>query len=222
MTVVGNHDVSCHATTDLGCPKEQRNFSAYRYRFRMPSVESGAYVPKSPRSTPFSATTIPVNTHHNMWHSWRVGHVHFVAVSTESDFPHAPTGPHTHLGGGAGGGFAGNQLAWLRADLAAAAADPDVRWIVAVGHRPWYTSASIDWPLLAPHRIQESFEPLLHEFGVDLWLCGHKHFYERSKLTFTRIFKASTRQSTDSTRPRILRPSCLRRSWRSLGYSHHC
>ena len=165
MTVVGNHDVSCHATGDFGCPKEQKNFTAYRYRFRMPSAESGAYVPSSDDN---------VNTHHNMWHSWRVGRVHFVGVSTESDFPHAPTQPHTRVGGGAGGGFHGNQLAWLRANLAAAAADPDVRWIVAIGHRPWYTSASVDWPLLAPRRIQASFEPLLHEFGVDLWLCGHK------------------------------------------------
>ena len=42
MVLPGNHDVTCHVTDDIGCPDTQRNFSALRYRFRMPSMESGA------------------------------------------------------------------------------------------------------------------------------------------------------------------------------------
>lgn len=167
MVMVGNHDVSCAVTGDLGCPKEQRNFSAYRYRFRMPSMESGA----------------SRSLHHNMWYSWQVGGVHFVSLSSESDFPGAPTTPHTFLGGGAGGGF-GDQLGWLRRDLAAARANPSVQWIVAMGHRPWYASKSSDWPLWAPHYVQKAFEPLLYEFGVDIYLCAHKHYYERAQAAF--------------------------------------
>jgi len=41
--------------------------------------------------------------------------------------------------------------------------------------------ASADWPLGTPKHVQAAFEPLLHEFGVDLWLCGHKHYYERTR-----------------------------------------
>ena len=67
---------------------------------------------------------------------------------------------------------------------AQAKADPAVRFIVAVGHRPWYSSVTIDWPLGAPKRVQAAFEPLLHAAGVDLWLCGHKHFYERTVPAF--------------------------------------
>lgn len=167
MVMPGNHDLSCCATGDWGCPKEQRNFSAFRYRFRMPSAESGAHP----------------SSHFNMWYSFQVGSVHFVSVSSETDFPNAPTTPHTRLGGGAGGGF-GDQLAWLRRDLSAAQSNPSVKFIVAMGHRPWYSSMPLDWPPLAPRHVQHAFEPLLYEFGVDMWLCGHKHFYERAKAAY--------------------------------------
>lgn len=88
MVSPGNHDVTCRVTSDLGCPKQQRNFSAFRQRWRMPSIESGA-------------STVE---HHNVWYSYRVGNVHFVSIDTESDFPNAPTKPTTKIGGGAGGG----------------------------------------------------------------------------------------------------------------------
>jgi len=167
MVLPGNHDVTCHVTDDLGCPDALRNFSALRYRYRMPSLES-------------YASTKP---HMGMWYSFRVGGVHFVSISTETDFPHAPTTPHTFVGGGAGGGF-GDQLGWLRRDLAAARENPLVIWIVAMGHRPWYASKTHDWPPWTPDKVQASFEPLFHEFGVDIYLCGHKHYYERIKPAF--------------------------------------
>jgi hypothetical protein len=155
MVTPGNHDVTCKSYTNMGCPHGERNFSAFRYRFRMPSAESGASDVE----------------HFNMWYSYRLGGVHFASVSTESDFPHAPTSPHTFIGGGAGGGF-GDQIGWLNADLARARADPDVKWIVVVGHRPWYASKSNDWPLRAPEHIQAAFEGLLKQYSVDLYLCG--------------------------------------------------
>ena len=162
MVSPGNHDVTCKVTTDLGCPEHQKNFTAFRNRWRMPSVESGA----------------SSGEHHNVWYSFSVSNVHFVSISTESDFPHAPTTPNTKIGGGAGGGF-GDQLAWLRADLAAANEDPRVKFVVALGHRPWLSSSLTDWPLLAPRHVRGAFEPLFEEFGVDMYLAGHKHYYER-------------------------------------------
>jgi hypothetical protein len=162
MVSPGNHDVSCRVTTDLGCPQHQKNFTAFRNRWRMPSVESGA----------------SEGEHHNVWYSFTVSNVHFVSISTESDFPHAPTTPNTKIGGGAGGGF-GDQLAWLRKDLAAANDDPRVKFVVALGHRPWLSSSLTDWPLLAPRHVRSAFEPLFEEFGVDMYVAGHKHYYER-------------------------------------------
>ena len=212
MVAPGNHDVTCHAIGDIGCPQGQRNFSAYRYRFRMPSVESGAVVPPLPSSMPPVANVVlgeagvladsgrenlnlrseggrgrssssrqgnhragpgnhgvvspAVNAHHNMWYSWNVGAVHFVSLSSETDFTGSPTTPHTILGGGAGGGF-GDQIAWLEGDLAKAKADPDVSWIVAIGHRTWYSTITIDWPLLSQKHVQKAFEPILHKYGYE-------------------------------------------------------
>lgn len=148
MVAPGNHDVTCHVTGDEGCPVQQRNFSAYRYRYRMPASEAGVTSawtgdprdskPQGHASQALRAESA-INSHHNMWYSWRAGAVHFVSLDTESDFPHAPSTPHTVVGGGAAGGF-GDQLGWLRSDLAAARSDPTVTWIVAFGHRPWYAT----------------------------------------------------------------------------------
>jgi acid phosphatase type 7 len=109
----------------------------------------------------------------NFWYSFDHGMVHFVSFNTETDFPNAPDEP-----GGEGaenaGPFApsGAQLTWLRRDLAAV----DRRktpWVVAAGHRPWYVSTTT-----CPE-CQAAFEPLLLQYGVDVVLHGHKHFYER-------------------------------------------
>jgi hypothetical protein len=170
MVAPGNHDVSCKAIGDNGCPKQQRNFTAFRKRFIMPSAPSGA-LDKQGR---------PVE---NMWYSFDVGGVHFVSISTETDFPHAPTNPTTIIGGGAGGGF-GDQLAWLRKDLNKARSVNSTRFIVVYGHRPWYSTVTADWPFLAPLRVQDAFEPLFREARVDLYICGHKHLYERTVSAF--------------------------------------
>lgn len=54
------------------CPLNQQNFTAYRHRFRMPSIESGA------------------GTVENMWSSFDHGLVHYVMINTETDFPGSP------------------------------------------------------------------------------------------------------------------------------------
>ena len=99
MVSPGNHDVSCniydHIHTD--CIPAHRNFSAFNHRWRMPSAESGS-------------------GSNNMWYSFTVQRTHFVSINTESDYPGAPTTPHTLAIGGRGGGF-GDQLGWLEADL---------------------------------------------------------------------------------------------------------
>jgi len=168
MVGPGNHDVSCHVTGDHGCPWQQRNFSAFNTRWRMPAIESGA---------------APATSPHNMWFSWDLGSVHFISISTESDFKDAPTTPDTFFGGGKGGGF-GDQLAWLERDLKHANADSDVKWIIMMGHRPWLATKSIDWPLAAPRHVERAFEPLMRKYGVDLYICAHKHYYERFSASF--------------------------------------
>ena len=115
----------------------------------------------------------PSNGLENFWYSWDYGLVHFIQFNTETDFPNAPDEP-----GGEGeedaGPFAppGTQLAWLKNDLASVNRQK-TPWVIVGGHRPWYVSET------ECKECQTAFEPLLNQYGVDLVLHGHKHFYER-------------------------------------------
>ena len=85
----------------------------------------------------------------------------------------------------AGGGF-GDQLSWLEADLKNAHEDSAVDWIVVVGHRPIYQSIEDldDWPVNTVKKCRTVFEPLFHQYGVDLYVGAHKHYYERIAPAF--------------------------------------
>ena len=49
-----------------------------------------------------------------------------------------------------------------------------------MAHRPIYASARSDWPVGTPAHVQAAFEELFHSFGVDLYIAGDKHYYERT------------------------------------------
>ena len=132
------------------CPMQHRNFTAYRTRFRMPWAESGG-----------------VN---NMWHSFDYGLVHFISISTETDFAGAPEGPNTWINAGP----FGNQMQWLVNDLQKAVANrANVPWIIVGGHRPVYSSRGVT------QAVHDMLEPLLLQYNVDFYFCGHVHWYER-------------------------------------------
>jgi hypothetical protein len=66
---------------------------------------------------------------------------------------------------------------WLEADLAAARADSRIHWIVAFGHRPFYSTGQRHGAYI-PFARDEL--PLLERYHVDLVINGHEHQYERS------------------------------------------
>jgi hypothetical protein len=71
------------------------------------------------------------------------------------------------------------QLAWLRSDLEKASAPAQrerVPWILLATHVPMYCSAIGEESVGGDSR--KDIEPLLLEFGVDLYLYGHVHAYE--------------------------------------------
>eukprot|EP00122_Pirum_gemmata_P004639 Pgem_evm1s4222 len=71
-----------------------------------------------------------------MWYSFDYGLIHFIQISTETDFLNAPEGENARLPGGP----FGNQLDWLKNDLEKAVTNrATVPWIVVSGHRPLYT-----------------------------------------------------------------------------------
>ena len=150
MVLPGNHEATCTEVIPFFCPDVTRNFTAYRNRFRMPFEESGA-----------------VN---NMWYSFDYGIAHFISLDSETDYDSAPENPGTYLNAGP----FGDQIAWIKADLAKAAANrAKIPWIIVGAHRPIYSTGGFtrSW--------RELLEPLFIEFGVDFYFCGHVHWYER-------------------------------------------
>ncbi|KAG7399180.1 hypothetical protein PHYBOEH_009538 [Phytophthora boehmeriae] len=165
MVLVGNHEAECHSPTCLVSTSKKNqlgNYSAFNSRFRMPSPESGGVL--------------------NMWYSYEYASVHFTTISSETDYPNAPS--NAYLTNRTYGGF-GDQLSWLEADLKAADANRDnVPWLVVGMHRPMYTIRSCDGKG-APNNeyealnVQKAFEELFIKYNVDLVLQGHVHSYER-------------------------------------------
>lgn len=167
MVLVGNHEAECHSPSCFFAPESvQRrwsNYSAFNSRFRMPSNESGGA--------------------RNMWYSFDHGPVHFVALSTETDFANAPR--NTFLEGDefSDYGHFGDQLSWLESDLKAANASREATpWIVVGMHRAMYTLLASDAdgkPTGTSAALQAAFEELFIKYAVDVVVAGHVHAYER-------------------------------------------
>lgn len=99
MVGVGNHEAHCKIPP--GCHHYMANFNYYNIRFRMP-LNNGT------------------QQGHNMWYSFDYGNVHYVSISTETDFPSAFF--KTRFG---------DQMTWLRKDLELAHANrAQVPWII--------------------------------------------------------------------------------------------
>jgi hypothetical protein len=110
----------------------------------------------------------------NMWYSWDWGPVHFTSINTETDFDGAEetsTGD-SHFKFLPAGGFApnGTYMAWVEADLAKAYNDPDVKWIVVGGHRPFES---------LPTAMVDQLTSLFLKYGVSMYFAGHGHTYNR-------------------------------------------
>lgn len=153
MTAPGNHEADCHSPACL-LNKDRReklsNFTAYNGRYRMPSSESGGVL--------------------NMHYSFNFGNAHFISIDTETGYPGAAEEFRYVL---PCGGF-GDQLTWLENDLIKANTDRVNRpWIFAIGHHPMYSGDSIN------KDFQSAMEGLFYKYGVDVYIAGHVHSYER-------------------------------------------
>ena len=112
---------------------------------------------------------VPPTGNENLWFSYDHGPVHFTCINSEED--QSPASP---------------QGQWLAKDLAAAAANrATVPWIVMMQHRPVYSSTKSE---AGSHLPGSGFavvlEPYIKAAGVDLFLTGHQHQYERTLPVF--------------------------------------
>ncbi|CAK3967898.1 Metallo-dependent phosphatase [Lecanosticta acicola] len=173
MVSPGNHEANCDngGTTDKTtgvkyteaiCPVGQTNFTGFRNRFRMPSARSGGL--------------------ENFWYSYDHGMAHFVSIDTETDLGHGLVGPDEgspEFGGPFG--LMNQQINWLTNDLASVDRTK-TPWVVVLGHRPFYNSAGG----ICANCIT-AFEDIFHQYGVDLYFCGHSHVYNRNAPIYKNI-----------------------------------
>ncbi|HNW45693.1 MAG TPA: metallophosphoesterase [Elusimicrobiales bacterium] len=95
------------------------------------------------------------------WYSADLRGIHFIVLDSETPFWKGTA-----------------QYKWLLKDLKAAAASPENKYIVALLHRPVYSTSehgTNDLPVVA-----EALVPLFEQYAVDAVFSGHDHDYERS------------------------------------------
>jgi hypothetical protein len=135
----------------------------------------------------------------NFWYSFDYGLAHFVSIDGETDFDNSPEFPfladttgneklptknQTFITDSGPFGKIDNndyknnsayeQLQWLAKDLAAVNRTK-TPWIIAMTHRPMYSSQVSSYQ----KNVRNAFEPILLKYSVDMYLSGHIHWYER-------------------------------------------
>eukprot|EP01059_Diplonema_ambulator_P028959 TRINITY_DN47_c0_g4_i2.p2 TRINITY_DN47_c0_g4~~TRINITY_DN47_c0_g4_i2.p2 ORF type:complete len:561 (+),score=220.40 TRINITY_DN47_c0_g4_i2:44-1684(+) len=141
----------------------EANLAHFVERFRL--MPSNAVPPQF-------ATKNGVTTN-TMYFSWDHGLVHYIAMSTELWF--GITDGNTTLD---------TFIAWVKDDLDKANKNrANVPWIVMHGHRSIYCSCDGDCHDDA-YTVRETMEPILFDYGVDFFINGHEHNYERMWPTY--------------------------------------
>jgi len=95
-----------------------------------------------------------------IYYSFDFRHVHFIVMSTLSDFV-----------------VTSDQYKFIEKDLQKASANDNIDWIVVTNYGPFYTSPSAH---PAKNDIRNIYHPLFDKYGVDLVLQGHNHNYQRT------------------------------------------
>lgn len=93
------------------------------------------------------------------WYSFDLGGVHFVSLSTETEW-----------------GVGSEQHRWLVSDLESAGGESD--WIFVYLHRPLFSSGKHG----SDYEIRNAFHPVFKARGVTAVFAGHDHLYERSMV----------------------------------------
>ncbi|XP_023732495.1 probable inactive purple acid phosphatase 2 [Lactuca sativa] len=120
----------------------------YSYKFNMPGNSSESTGTRAPPTR-------------NLYYSFDFGVVHFVYLSTETDF----------LKGS-------KQYEFLKSDLESVDR-VKTPFVVVQGHRPMYTTSNEVRDRPIREKMLEHLEPLLVDNKVNLALWGHVHRYER-------------------------------------------
>ncbi|KAH9518981.1 Acid phosphatase type 7 [Bulinus truncatus] len=150
MNRVSKFTSSIPYLTTPGDHERFRSYYHYRYRFSMPNA-------------PWPMTE------QSLWYSINIGYTHFISINTEYFLPDSE--------------YMNIQLEWLKKDLSDANKFRfTVPWIIVMGHKPVYcTKSEMEQECHKENsKLRELLEDLFYEYGVDLYISGHKHCYERT------------------------------------------
>lgn len=156
MVLPGNHEWGTSNPPDV--QPFMQNFEAFNTKFRMPSHNG-------------------TKQGHNMYYSFDIGPIHFISLSSETDYKNAPF-PNKF----------GDQLNWLQQDLASFNRK-NTPWLVVGMHRPIYScqdqfSDKNGTPINDALILQHVFEDIFARNHVDVVMVGHVHAYERSVAVY--------------------------------------
>ncbi|MFD7900905.1 purple acid phosphatase family protein [Kitasatospora sp. NPDC059747] len=107
-----------------------------------------------------------------MWYAFTVGAVRFISLANEDVA--IQNSSEIYLRGYSGGA----QERWLERELRAARNSRAIDWIVVCMHHPMISTSKHGSG--SDLGIREAWGPLFDEYGVDLVVSGHEHYYERS------------------------------------------
>jgi len=102
----------------------------------------------------------------NHYYSFNIGNMHFVTVNLDLPLLYPD--------------LLAPMLNWLSADLQTATASrAEVPWIIFYTHRPLYCSDNTTSDCEKNAQKFAQLESILNQYGVDLFVSGHVHAYER-------------------------------------------
>ena len=134
----------------------------------------------------------------NFWYSFDYGLAHFVSIDGETDYAYSPewpfvrdlkngeshplktetyptdSGPFGKIDGTWQDNTGYEQYQWLAKDLASVNRTK-TPWVIAMSHRPMWSSSTSSYQTY----IRAAFQNLMLQNGVDAYLSGHIHYYER-------------------------------------------
>ena len=99
------------------------------------------------------------------FYSYDIGNVHVLTMATEDDFK-----------------VGSEQYNFVQSDLRNSASDPNIKWIVATMHIPFYVSPNecSAAGCEGDEELRDIYHPLFDKYGVDIVLQAHVRNYERS------------------------------------------
>ena len=178
----------------MACPGNHEfnyNFTAFTHRF------SGLPHPSTPPydKIPASLGTNVGGKKNNWFYSFDFKNVHFVSLSTELvvdildvtntsrygfNYPDLTTFQHD----------------WLTQDLKSNSLNPETEWLIVYSHRPMYCSCNDDdcdgdhadaVRNGVPGNTAAGLEQTFKKYGVDIYVSGHMHMYERLLPVFQNV-----------------------------------